>query len=165
VRSSDDAWSPPVDAGPEGKVVRGWVPQRRVLAHPAVGGFVSHCGWNSVLESLAAGRPLLAWPVMAEQAANAKHVVDILGAGVRAGVRAGANVAPELVGRAQVAQKVRELMDGGEAGRRMRDRAEQVRQAARAAVGEGGTSRLALRRLVDELQRTYDGRRSDERCN
>ncbi|EER89354.1 UDP-glycosyltransferase 73B4 [Sorghum bicolor] len=166
VRSSDDAWSPPVDAGPQGKVVRGWVPQRRVLAHPAVGGFVSHCGWNSVLESLAAGRPLLAWPVMAEQAANAKHVVDILGAGVRAGVRAGANVAaPEVVGRVQVAKKVRELMDGGEAGRRMRARAEQVRQAARAAVGEGGTSRLALRRLVDELQRTYDGRRSDEQCN
>jgi hypothetical protein len=164
VRSSD-AWSPPVDAGPEGKIVRGWVPQRRVLAHPAVGGFVSHCGWNSVLESLAAGRPLLAWPVMAEQAANAKLVVDILGAGVRAGVRAGANVAPELVGRAQVAEKVRELMDGGEAGRRMRARAEHVREAARTAVDEGGTSRLALRRLVDELQRTYNGGRSNEQCN
>lgn len=155
------AWSPPADAGRGGKVVRGWVPQRRVLAHPAVGGFVSHCGWNSVLESLAAGRPMLAWPVMAEQAANAKHVADILGAGVRAGVKAGANAAPELVGRARVAEKVRELMDGGEAGRRMRAKAEHVRQAALAAVAEGGTSRLALRRMVDELRRTYDGRRID----
>ena len=158
VRCLDGAWSPPVDAGPDGKIARGWVPQRRVLAHPAVGGFVSHCGWNSVLESLAAGRPMLTWPVMAEQAANAKHVVDVLGAGVRAGVKAGANAPPELVGRAQVAGKVRELMDGGgEAGRGMRARAERVGEAAGAAVGDGGTSRLALRRLVDELQRSYDG--------
>ncbi|KAJ1258359.1 hypothetical protein BS78_10G069300 [Paspalum vaginatum] len=159
VRSSG-AWSPPAGAGAgaEGKIVRGWVPQRRVLAHPAVGGFVSHCGWNSVLESLAAGRPMLAWPMMAEQAANAKHVADILGAGVRVGVKTGANAALEVVGRARVAGKVRELMDGGEAARRTRASAERVGQAARAAVGEGGSSRLALRRLVDELQRTYDGR-------
>ncbi|KAL6606045.1 hypothetical protein ACP70R_041698 [Stipagrostis hirtigluma subsp. patula] len=156
VRSAD-AWTPPVDVGPNGKIVRGWVPQRRVLDHPAVGGFLSHCGWNSVLESLAAGRPLLAWPVMAEQAANAKHVADIIGAGVRVGVRTRGNAAAELVGRAQVGEKVRELMDGGEAGQRMRDRAKHVQQAAREAVGEGGTSRLALRRLVDELRRSYDG--------
>ncbi|CAN6164809.1 unnamed protein product [Urochloa humidicola] len=155
--SESDAWSPPVDAGPQGKVVRGWVPQRRVLAHPAVGGFVSHCGWNSVLESLAAGRPVLAWPVMAEQAANAKHVADVLGVGVRAGVKAGANASPEVVGREQVAAKVRELMDGGEAGRRMRARAEQVGREARAAVAEGGTSLVALRRMVDELRRSYGG--------
>ena len=111
-----------------------------------------------MLENLAAGRPMLAWPVMAEQAANAKHVADVLGAGVRAGVKAGANAPPELVGRARVAGKVRELMDGGgEAGRGMRARAERVGEAARAAVGDGGTSRLALRRLVDELQRSYGG--------
>ncbi|RCV20300.1 hypothetical protein SETIT_4G045200v2 [Setaria italica] len=120
---------------------------------------LSHCGWNSVLESLAAGRPMLAWPVMAEQAANAKHVAGVLGAGVPAGVKAGSNAPPELVGRAQVAGKVRELMDSGEAGLRMRARAEHVGRAARAAAGEGGTSRLALRRLVDELQRSYDGGR------
>ncbi|KAF8732951.1 hypothetical protein HU200_015302 [Digitaria exilis] len=158
VRCSDERWSPPVDVGPEGKIVRGWVPQRRVLAHTAVGGFVSHCGWNSVLESLAAGRPMLAWPVMAEQAANAKHVADVLRAGVRVGVKAGgANAGPEVVvDRVRVAGKVREVMDGGEAGRRMRDRAEHVAEAARAAVGEGGTSRVALRRMVDELRRSYD---------
>ncbi|CAN6214792.1 unnamed protein product [Urochloa humidicola] len=156
---SDSSWSPPVDTSANGKIIRGWVPQRRVLAHPAVGGFVSHCGWNSVLESLAAGRPVLAWPVMAEQAANAKHVADVLGAGVRAGVKTsagGANAAaPELVGRERMAAKVRELMDDGEAVRRMRDRAEQVGRAAREAVGDGGTSRMALRQMVNELRRSY----------
>jgi hypothetical protein len=154
-----DAWAPPVNPGPQGKVVRGWVPQLRVLVHPAVGGFLSHCGWNSVLESLAAGRPMLAWPVIAEQAANAKHVADVIGAGVRVGVKASAasfKAERAVVGRAQVAEKVRELMDDGEAGRSMRARAEHVRQEARDAVGEGGTSRLALARLVDELRRSYD---------
>ncbi|KAF8732950.1 hypothetical protein HU200_015301 [Digitaria exilis] len=140
--TSDDApWSLP--ASPQGKVVRGsgaW--------------YVSHCGWDSILESLAgAGKPMLAWPGIAEQDANAKQVAEIVGAGVRVGVKAGSG---EVVGRKHVAEKVREVIDAGEVGRRMRARAEQVKQAARAAVGQGGTSRLALLRLVDELQRSYD---------
>uniref|UniRef100_I1Q062 Glycosyltransferase n=2 Tax=Oryza glaberrima TaxID=4538 RepID=I1Q062_ORYGL len=147
---SGGEWSPPVDAGGDGKIVRGWVPQRRVLSHPAVGAFVTHAGWNSVLESLAAGRPMLAWPVMAEQAANAKLVADIIGAGVR--VVHGGGV---VVGRAEVAGKVGRLMDSGEEGRAIRARAEEVREAARAAVGEGGASREALWRLVDELRSSY----------
>ncbi|KAL5200429.1 hypothetical protein ABZP36_021632 [Zizania latifolia] len=156
VRSAD--WSPPVDTGANGKIVRGWVPQRRVLSHPAVGAFLSHCGWNSVLESLAARRPMLAWPVMAEQAANAKHVADIVGAGVRVGrpAKPVSSTSPAVVvGRAQVAEKVRQLMDSGEEGRSIRARAEEVHHAARAAVEEGGTSRVALRQLVEELRATY----------
>uniref|UniRef100_A0A0D9WMR5 Glycosyltransferase n=1 Tax=Leersia perrieri TaxID=77586 RepID=A0A0D9WMR5_9ORYZ len=150
-------WSPPVDAGPYGKIVRGWAPQRRVLAHTAVGAFLTHCGWNSVLESLAAGKPMVAWPVMAEQAANAKLVADIVGAGVRVRVDRRTNGGGGgIVGRAQVAEKVRRVMDGGEEGRTMRAKAEEVRRAAIAAVAEGGTSTAALRRLVDELRSSYD---------
>lgn len=134
-------WAIGRSSGGDGKIVRGWVPQRA---------FVTHAGWNSVLESLAAVRPMLTWPVMAEQAANAKLVADIIGAGVRA-VRGGGVV----VGRAEVAGKVGRLMDGGEEGRAIRARAEEVREAARAAVGEGGASREALRRLVDELRSSY----------
>ncbi|XP_040381282.1 UDP-glycosyltransferase 90A2-like [Oryza brachyantha] len=147
-----DKWSPPVDLGPDGRVVRGWVPQRGVLAHEAVGGFVSHCGWNSALESLAAGKPVLAWPMIAEQQLNAKHVVDMVGTGVRVGSGGAA-----VVGRAEVEEKVRTLMDaGGEAGQRMRARAAWARQAARSAVSDGGTSRVALQKLIGELQKSYD---------
>ncbi|CAN6207382.1 unnamed protein product [Urochloa humidicola] len=146
------AWSPPVDVGPNGRVVRGWVPQRSVLAHGAVGGFVSHCGWNSVMESLAAGKPLLAWPMIAEQHLNARHVANVLGVGVRVAVKAGGGV----VGRAHVEEKVRELMDAdGKAARGMRERAAAAQRAAKAAVSPGGTSAVALRDLVEELQRTY----------
>ncbi|WVZ79586.1 hypothetical protein U9M48_027151 [Paspalum notatum var. saurae] len=148
-----DTWSPPVEVGPKGRVVRGWVPQRSVLAHTAVGGFVSHCGWNSVLESLAAGKPVLAWPMIAEQHLNARHVADIIGAGVRIAVKAGVDV----VGRAEVEEKVRELMDAdSKAAKSMRERAARAQQAAKSAVSRGGTSAMALQNLVEELQRTYD---------
>ncbi|CAD6339133.1 unnamed protein product [Miscanthus lutarioriparius] len=148
-----DTWSPPVDVGPNGRIVRGWVPQRSVLAHEAVGGFVSHCGWNSVMESLAAGKPMLAWPMIAEQHLNARHVANIIGVGVRIALKAGADV----VGSAEVEEKVRELMDAEcKSAKQMRERAAWAQQAARSAVSHGGTSAMALQKLVEELQETYD---------
>jgi hypothetical protein len=160
VRSA--AWSPPVEVGPRGRIVRGWVPQRSVLAHRAVGGFVSHCGWNSVMECLAAGKPVLAWPIMAEQHLNAYHVADIISACVRMMVVkvAGGTV----VERVAVERKVRRLMDAGEEGRKMREKASWAQQAAKAAVSDGGTSRVALMKLVEELQRcvnSYHARRHE----
>uniref|UniRef100_A0ACD5WS87 Uncharacterized protein n=1 Tax=Avena sativa TaxID=4498 RepID=A0ACD5WS87_AVESA len=148
-----ETWSSPVDLGPHGRVVRGWVPQRSVLAHRAVEGFVSHCGWNSVMESLAAGKPVLAWPMMAEQQLNAKHVADIIGAGVRMNIVD----SKVVVDRAEVEKMVRRLMDAGsKEGREMRDRAARAREDAKLAVSDGGTSRMALLKLVDELQGSYD---------
>ncbi|KAI9191475.1 hypothetical protein LWI28_008899 [Acer negundo] len=69
--------------GKSQRVLRDWVEQRRVLAHPAVGGFLSHCGWNSVLESLSMGVMLLAFPMNAEQPLNAMQVLNELKAGLR----------------------------------------------------------------------------------
>ncbi|CAL5048447.1 unnamed protein product [Urochloa decumbens] len=152
-----DTWTPPAKVGPNGRVVRGWVPQRRVLAHRAVGGFVSHCGWNSVMECLAAGKPILAWPMIAEQHLNARHAANILGVGVRIDTKPGGMAAAgDVVGRAEVEEKVRALMDAeGQAGKKMRKGAAWAQREAMSAVGEGGASRVALRELVDELQRTY----------
>ncbi|KAM0069461.1 putative flavonol 3-O-glucosyltransferase [Helianthus debilis subsp. tardiflorus] len=64
-----------------GKVI-GWSPQAAVLGHEAVGGFVSHCGWNSLLESLWFGVPTATWPMYAEQHINAFEMVVELGLAV-----------------------------------------------------------------------------------
>ncbi|XP_060179444.1 putative UDP-glucose flavonoid 3-O-glucosyltransferase 3 [Lycium barbarum] len=61
-----------------GKII-GWAPQVAILSHPSIGGFVSHCGWNSVLESVHFGVPIATWPLYAEQQMNAFLMVKELG--------------------------------------------------------------------------------------
>ncbi|KAG1364422.1 Glycosyltransferase [Cocos nucifera] len=144
-----ESWVPPDCVEEGGKVVGGWVPQGKILGHAAIGGFVSHCGWNSVLESLSAGVPILTWPMIAEQQLNAKHVVELLGAGVRLG----GGETGEIIEREEVAKGVKEVMGGGEKGWKARERAAELRRAAADAVAEGGTSDRALEELLEELRR------------
>ncbi|WOK94049.1 UDP-glycosyltransferase 73B4-like [Canna indica] len=149
-------WRAPLDLASTGsKVVRRWVPQEALLRHSAVGCFVSHCGWNSVLESLAAGVPILAFPMMAEQALNARHVAEVLGAGLSLGSR----LPGEIVGREEVAEGVRRMMGGGEqwAGQ-ARERAAEIQRAAEEAVAEGGSSQVALQELLMKLREIRAGK-------
>ncbi|KAM1076175.1 hypothetical protein ACFX19_024137 [Malus domestica] len=64
-----------------GVVVKGWVNQQDILEHVAVGGFVNHCGWNSVMETARKGVPVLAWPQHGDQSVNAE-VVEKAGLGI-----------------------------------------------------------------------------------
>jgi UDP:flavonoid glycosyltransferase YjiC (YdhE family) len=112
------------------------------------------------MESLAAGKPILAWPMIAEQHLNARHVADIVGAGIKVHTkpRGTAAAVDVVIGRAEVEEKVRRLMDAdSEGGKKIRARATWAQQAAKSAVSEGGASRVALQKLVDELRRTYRG--------
>ncbi|KAF5468858.1 hypothetical protein F2P56_012971 [Juglans regia] len=70
--------------GGRGFVIRGWAPQVTILSHRAVGVFLTHCGWNSVLEGITAGVVMLTWPMGADQYSNAKLLVDELGVAIRA---------------------------------------------------------------------------------
>ena len=62
--------------GDRGKIVEGWAPQARILDHSSIGGFVSHCGWNSVTESMHFGVPITAIPMHLDQPINARLVKE-----------------------------------------------------------------------------------------
>ncbi|KAK1267786.1 UDP-glycosyltransferase 73B4 [Acorus gramineus] len=148
-------WVVPDGLEGRGLVLRGWAPQRRVLTHRATGGFMGHCGWNSVLEGLSAGKPMLAWPMIAEQHLNAKFVVDEL----RAGLRIPTGKPWEdgfIVERAVIAEGVKELM-GREKGEMVRERARELAEAAQQAVKPGGSSYMGLSGLIEELRRESSG--------
>ncbi|KAK1311595.1 UDP-glycosyltransferase 73C3 [Acorus calamus] len=133
-------------------VVHGWAPQVAILSHGAVGGFVTHCGWNSTLEGVCAGVPMVAWPLFAEQFLNEKLVVDVLRVGVRVGVERPSGWAGEgvgVVGVEAIERALEEVMDGGKEGVLRRMRARELGEMARKAVEVGGSSYVNMTRLID----------------
>ncbi|KAL4578176.1 hypothetical protein LXL04_014295 [Taraxacum kok-saghyz] len=102
-----------IDRTAEIGLVCGWVPQVTVLAHKAIGGFVSHCGWNSILESISYGVPIATWPLYGEQQMNAFEMVRELGLGVEIRLDS-RDKGGDLVLAGEVERGVRELMDGGD---------------------------------------------------
>lgn len=119
-----------------------WAPQVTILKHPSIGGFVSHCGWGSVLESLTNGVPIIAWPLYAEQRMNAALLVEELGVAVRTVVSPGKNV----VDREDIASLVRKVILVDQNGKRnhVRERVKEVRVSAEKALLQGGSSYNAL---------------------
>ncbi|KAL5197489.1 hypothetical protein ABZP36_001001 [Zizania latifolia] len=127
-------------AGGAGLVVP-WCPQAAVLKHTAVGLFVTHCGWNSLLEAAVAGLPVLGWPVFAEQTTNCRQVCECW--------RNGAEL-PEEVESGAVARMVTEMMSG-EMGKEKRAKAAEWKAAATAATAAGGSSWRSVDRLIDDV--------------
>lgn len=126
-----------------GLVVPLWAPQVEVLNHRAVGGFVSHCGWNSALEAAAAGVPMVAWPLYAEQRMNAVLLEERARTALRSRTREAGSVVP----RDEVAAVVKELM-AGEKGAAARERAGRLRDGAQMASAPGGPQQRALAAVV-----------------
>ncbi|KAJ6852626.1 scopoletin glucosyltransferase-like [Iris pallida] len=156
VRSDGDEWVPEgFEERVEGRglVIRGWAPQILILNHPSVGGFVTHCGWNSSLEGVSAGLPLVTWPLFAEQFYNEKLIVDVLRIGVSVGVKEYAMKPEErgLVDAATIRKAAEEVMGSGEEAQERRRRARELGEAARRAVGKGGSSYKDLNNLIEEL--------------
>uniref|UniRef100_A0A0D9WP94 Glycosyltransferase N-terminal domain-containing protein n=1 Tax=Leersia perrieri TaxID=77586 RepID=A0A0D9WP94_9ORYZ len=132
-------------ASGRGRVIRGWAPQVVALRHRAVGRFVTHCGWNSVLEAVAAGVVMLTWPMTADQFVNARLLVDEHRAAVP--VSWGGFAAPPT---AEEVARVLEATVGG-AGE-VAARVEEMAEAAAAARREGGSSWRELDELASELR-------------
>ncbi|KAG6531171.1 UDP-glucose flavonoid 3-O-glucosyltransferase 7-like [Zingiber officinale] len=144
-----------VVGGGKGMLVQGWAPQLLILNHEAVGGFVTHCGWNSCLEAIAAGVPVITWPLFAEQFLNEKLLVNVHRMGISIGVISYGNKAEErtMVNSEQLKEAVDELMGSGEEAEERRKRARELGETARRAIEEGGSSHQAMTCLIEELIR------------
>ncbi|KAK4751794.1 hypothetical protein SAY87_020592 [Trapa incisa] len=119
-----------------------WVPQEEILKHEAVGAFLTHSGWNSTMESLAAGVPVICWPFFAEQQTNCRYCCTEWGIGKEI---------DSDVKRDEVESLVREFMEG-EGGKEMRSRALDWKKKARdASAYPSGSSYLNLKKLLDKL--------------
>ncbi|KAJ9673863.1 hypothetical protein PVL29_023425 [Vitis rotundifolia] len=123
-------------------LLAGWCPQEQVISHPAIGGFVTHNGWNSTIESLCAGVPMICWPFFAEQQTNCRYCCTEWGVGMEI---------DSDVKRDEVAKLVRELMVG-EKGKVMKKKAMEWKHTAEVATtGPNGSSYLNLEKIFEQV--------------
>ncbi|XVE61618.1 hypothetical protein DITRI_Ditri06bG0054800 [Diplodiscus trichospermus] len=139
-----------------GLVILGWAPQVLILSHPAVAGFLTHCGWNSTIEGISSGVPLITFPLFADQFSNEKLVVQILKIGVSVGVEKPTNFGEEdktgvMVKKEDVKNAVEKLMDEGNEGIERRIRAKEFGQKAKKAAELGGSSYLNMTLLIQDI--------------
>ncbi|VAI42145.1 unnamed protein product [Triticum turgidum subsp. durum] len=149
-------WTRPVATGvnrePEHARLITWLDQQprgsvtAILAHAAVGCFVTHCGWNSSLESILNGVPMVAWPLYAEQKMNAAMLEAHSGVAARLNA-AGPGNGDGFVCKEEIVSVIRRVMDGDEA-TTMRMRAGELRDRATHALAMDGSSTLALAKVT-----------------
>ncbi|XP_031107917.1 anthocyanidin 3-O-glucosyltransferase 2-like [Ipomoea triloba] len=142
-----------------GKII-GWAPQSAILAHPSVRGFVSHCGWNSILESSWFGVPMATWPMIAEQQSNAFQVVREIGMAVeikmdyRTDLRDekmnNIPIVPEIVSAKEIEIGITSLMDHSTS-KSIRIKAKEVKEKSRNAIEEGGPCFNAIESFFENL--------------
>ncbi|MED6126779.1 hypothetical protein PIB30_081834, partial [Stylosanthes scabra] len=125
-----------------GLVVPSWAPQAQVLAHASIGGFLTHCGWSSILESIVNGVPMIAWPLHAEQKMNAVLMTE--GMKVATRPKIGEN---GLVENEEISRVVKRLMESEE-GMKFSYRVKELKDAAIKALGDNGSSTKQLAELV-----------------
>ncbi|XP_059636055.1 hydroquinone glucosyltransferase-like [Cornus florida] len=130
-----------------GLVVHSWAPQVEVLSHGSTGGFVTHCGWNSTLESVVHGVPLITWPLYAEQKMNAL----MLSEGLKVALRPQVNE-HGLVLREEFAKIAKNLMEGEE-GNLIRNKMKYLQNTARNVLSEDGSSAKSLSELVNKWRK------------
>lgn len=127
-------------------LVVSWCNQLEMLAHPAIGSFVTHCGWNSTLEGLSLGVPMVAMPQWSDQMTDAKFIEEIWGVGLRA-----KEDEFGIVTREELLFCLKQVMEG-ETSHQIRSNANKWRELAREAVGEHGSSDKFINEFVDHLK-------------
>ncbi|KAI3822548.1 hypothetical protein L1987_10139 [Smallanthus sonchifolius] len=140
-----------------GLIIRGWAPQVLILSHGAIGCFLTHCGWNSTLESICAGVPVVTWPFFADQFLNETFIVEILKIGVRVGVDIPVLYGEEdkvgvLVKKDDVKKVVERLMEDDEEGKQRK--ASELAKMAKIAMEKDGSSYENVSSLIRDITET-----------
>lgn len=128
-------------------IVMPWCNQLEVLAHQATGCFITHCGWNSILEGISLGVPMVGIPQWSDQPLNAKMMEDIWKVGVRA--KKGSE---GIVSREEIERCVREVMVGLSS-EEMKMNSNSWRKEAVSVVSKGGSSEMNISKFLETLQR------------
>lgn len=132
-------------------IVVPWCDQLRVLCHDSIGGFWSHCGWNSTSEAVFAGLPMLTFPIYWDQVPNSKMIVEDWKIGWRV-KKKGVGEEESLVGREEIAGIARRFMDlESEEGKEMRSKARELRDTYRQAIRKGGSTYANLEAFVSDI--------------
>ncbi|MCO5565130.1 hypothetical protein L7F22_018801 [Adiantum nelumboides] len=130
-----------------------WVPQLSVLAHPATGGFLTHCGWNSTLESVTLGIPMLCWPDVGERRTNGRLAVSLWEAGLEFSCSISKQTKSLLIARQEVKRVILLLMDPySHASARLRNKASLLKASAGNALAENGSSWSAWNLFLKQIE-------------
>ncbi|KAK8937878.1 UDP-glycosyltransferase 83A1 [Platanthera guangdongensis] len=131
------------NVGDRGRMVS-WCPQPQVLAHPSIACFVSHCGWNSTLEGLRNGVPILCWPYFTDQIFNQTYICDVL----RVGLRIADADENNIYSNEQIRSKLEELMSD----EKMKERALALKEEACKSLENGGSSFNNFNKFIDTIK-------------
>lgn len=146
VRDPDESGIPLYVTTYEKGLVVNWCPQLEVLSHRAVGCFITHCGWNSTLEAMISGVPMVGIPQRGDQPTDAKLIADVWEIGVRAKI----DIENGTVTREEIAGLVKYVMHG-EKGEDIRAKASKLKDLAIQSVSEGGSSDQNIMIFVSQL--------------
>ncbi|KAL5715444.1 7-deoxyloganetin glucosyltransferase [Ranunculus cassubicifolius] len=122
-------------------MIASWCPQDKVLSHPSIGGFLTHSGWNSTLETICAGVPVICWPFFCEQQTNCRYVCTSWEFGMEIN---------NDVKREEIEELVKELI-GGAKGMKLRSNALKWKEKAEVATRQGGSSYRNFERVINEV--------------
>ncbi|KAL4354341.1 hypothetical protein GQ457_06G009330 [Hibiscus cannabinus] len=135
-----------------GLVIKGWAPQVLILSHPAIGGFLTHCGWNSTIEGISAGLPLITLPLIGDHFCNEKLAVQILKIGVSLGsdkpTMAGDETSAFMLRKENVKNAIHQMMDEG---MERRKGVKEFGEMAKKAVEMGGSSYRNITHLIQDI--------------
>lgn len=119
-----------------------WAPQQEVLAHAAVGGFLTHCGWNSTLESIVEGKPMICWPHYVDQQVNSRFVGEVWKIGIDM---------KDTCDRVEIKRMIREIMEFRKD--EFLKRGEEMAKLSQSSVCKKGSSIMDFDRLIENIMK------------